>query len=489
MISNCIRDLAFQLVQSTKTSAEADVYCFIYQTGEEIELQAGEVSIPAKLSDDCVLPRSIKEGSFVRVVALPIKRISKRIKRTRFFEEEFFFEVKEIEILSFQKFLQENIRIPHTMAVAEYFDLNPDSEFMYMLDDYLGGVLYGLKLKAFRSALLGAPFVNLFEEKKSGGISTTFIPDLDTRVKNGDLFLKKLSMCFPDDLRFGINLKIPSKRKFDLLDQRDVILKKTRKKTRVQQRYLSFLDQWRPLKTYYKESSISGLHMDFELSRLNTEDRKHDSDELVSTTASTLKVELPVMIGKDDVASLEASDSKKLWDISEDISNEVLYRRIMFQPSFDTSVIPRIIKEIFRSIEGIMNTDPYLSKAIGSKGAFNIPQWVNSVIQIARSEARLERKEEVSENLLENALNATIASRLLILEAYTGSGSALGEGLGAITLRVLNYLRREEEVTYEDLYGDFPNLMRQNVHDALKDLLEAGKIYEPRRGTFKPVPI
>jgi len=136
-----------------------------------------------------------------------------------------------------------------------------------------------------------------------------------------------------------------------------------------------------------------------------------------------------------------------------------------------------------------MNTDPYLSKAIGSKGAFNITQWVNSVIQIARSEARLQGKEKVSENLLENALNSTIASRLLILETYTGSSPALGEELGAITLRVLNYLRQEEEASDKDLFEYFSNLRKQDIQDALKDLREAGKIYEPKRGIFRPVPI
>lgn len=488
MTMNCIESLSLQLIRSTKVTKETEIYGFFYKSGENYELRAGNVCTQAKLSKDTDLPKSVQNGSFVRVVAIPARRKCGRIRGTTSFSEELSLEIREIEVLSFLKFLQENTKMPHVMSVAKYFDLNTQTEFMHMIDDFLGGALYGIKLRAYRSALLGAPYVNLFDEQKSGGISTTYLPNMDTKVKNGDFFLKTLSMCFPSFLRFGINLRVHSSKDFEHFDQRDVILKKTRRKTKTQQRYVSFLDEWRPLRKYYKESNISGLHMDFELSRLNSEDRKYDCDELTSTAVSTLKVELPVMIGKEDIELIEKTSSRRLWDASEDISEEVFYRRIMFQPSFDESIVPEITERIFRSIAGIMNTDPYLSKAIGSKGAFNINQWVRSVIQIARSEARIQGKERISRDLISSALDASIGSRLAVLEAYTGSGPALGEEMGAISLRVLNFLRKEEVITEEAILEHFTDIRPWNIQAAIKELLEAGKAYEPEIGILKPVP-
>ena len=101
----------------------------------------------------------------------------------------------------------------------------------------------------------------------------------------------------------------------------------------------------------------------------------------------------------------------------------------------------------------------------------------------------MQGKEDVSEGLLGSALNATIASRLRILEAYTGSGPALGEDLGAITLRVLNYLRKEEEASDKELYKYFSGINKRDIEDALRDLLETGKAYEPSSGIYRPVPI
>lgn len=166
MLSACINSLSHHLLESTKVYGETEIFCFFYMSGTGITLRAGDIEIPAVLSSSCVLPPSLQQGSFVRVVVLPMRRIRNRHKGLRLFERDSFFDVKEIEVLSFLTFLQETIKIPRTSVFTEYFDFNPFNEFMHMLKDFTGGAFYDSGFKGFTSALLGAPCIFLFGKKR-----------------------------------------------------------------------------------------------------------------------------------------------------------------------------------------------------------------------------------------------------------------------------------------------------------------------------------
>lgn len=298
--------------------------------------------------------------------------------------------------------------------------------------------------------------------------------------------MKKLSLCFPSDLRFGINIAIPKGAYFDIFGQRDVLLKRTRKASRQEEKYMFFLENWRPFKRFYRETDVSGLHLDFALSRLHLKDQGYDCDEITMAAASTLKVDFPLFVRREDIEVME--NPRLIYDESEDISNEVFYRRVMVHPSFDVSVVEGLTKEIIRSVDGFMTVYPGLQKMIGSTGHFYYKQWLMSVIQIARSMARCQGVEKISEDLLRKGLEATVCTRKQILNAYIGSSADIGVKLGALALRILNYLRKEEEVLEKDVYKHFSNHHGQDIYYALKDLSAEGKVYEPRRGVLRPVP-